>query len=127
MASTTQRYPLSTPEGSAIPLEIMKPHSFMQKSFGAVVTAAQNVPDGVEIMSITVTENCLIRFGAAAVAPVDGVNYPDTVLIEADARVCIAPKAATFTLIGLTSSGTAYVQFIEKWAGLALTKQLTGR
>lgn len=128
MPSTTQRYPLSTSDGTAIPLEIMKPHSFVQKSFlQASATAAQPVPTGVEIMSITVSEDVILRFGAAAVALADGVNYPDTVLVKAGTRVCIAPKADTFTLKGFTANGLAYIQYIEKWAGLALAKQLTGR
>lgn len=127
MASTSQRYPLSTPEGAAIPLDIMKPHSFMQKDFTEVVSAALAVPDGIEIVSFTASEDCIIRFGAAAVVPADGVSYPDTIYIDKDVRVCVAPRAATFTVIATSAVGTLHAQFIEKWAGLALTKQLTGR
>lgn len=128
MASTSQRYPLSTPDGVAIPLDIMKPHSFIRKAFSALTpTVAISVPNGVEIMSITTSEDVLICFGAEAVIPVDGVNYPNTVLVEASSRICIAPRAATFTMLGLQEAGIANLQFVDKWAGLALAKQLTGR
>ncbi len=128
MPSDTQRYPLSTPEGSAIPLEIMKPHSFIRKTFdNVIVTAAIAVPANIEILSISVTEDCLVCFGANAVTPVDGTAYANTVLVEANVRVCVAPRASTFTLLGLSAAGVANLQFVEKWAGLALSKQLSGR
>lgn len=128
MSSTTQRYPLSSPDGTPIPLEIMKPHSFLQKVFNATTASADvNIPTDVEIMSITVTEDCIIKFGGSATIPVDNVALTDTILVEKYTRVCVAPKAATCTLIGLTLSGVANIQFVEKWAGLAVQTQYQKR
>ena len=128
MSSTTQRYPLSSPDGTPIPLEIMKPHSFIQKSFlSNVASSVVNVPTDVEIMSITVTEDCILKFNGTASLPVDGVSIADAVLVEKYTRICIAPKAATFTLIGMSARGIANIQFIEKWAGLAVQAQYQKR
>lgn len=124
MSSDTQRYPLSTPDGSAIPMEIIKPHSCLLKTFSnSAATAALSVPSDVEIMSISVTEDCLITFGAAAVSLVDGVAQLNTVFIPKNMRVCVAPKAATYTILGVSLGGLANIQFIEKWAGLAVQTQ----
>lgn len=129
MASTTQRYPLSTPDGSAIPLDIMKPHSFIMKSFiGGAATDPIAVPEGVEIVSLSVTEDCIVCFGDDAVQPVDGVSYLNTVYVEKSVRICLAPSVDTFTIISATAtSGTALIQFIEKWAGLAVQTQYSKR
>lgn len=128
MASTTQRYPLSSPDGTPIPLEIMKPHSFLQKSFlTASASSAVTVPTDVEILSITTTEDCILKFGGTATLPTDNVAIADAVLVEKYTRICIAPKAATFTLRGLTADGVANIQFVEKWAGLAVQTQYQKR
>lgn len=128
MASTSQRYPLSTPDGMPIPLEIMKPHSFLSKTFlTSASTAAITVPADVEIMSITCSEDCIIVFGATATLPVDGVAIPDAVVVDQWLRVCVAPKASTFYIRGLSADGEARIQFIEKWAGLAVQTQYTKR
>lgn len=128
MSSTTQRYPLSSPDGTPIPLEIMKPHSFIQKSYlTASASTSIAVPTDVEIMSITVTEDCILKFNGTAILPTDGVAIADAVLVEKYTRICIAPKAATFTLIGLSADGVANIQFIEKWAGLAVQTQYQKR
>lgn len=128
MSSTTQRYPLSSPDGTPIPLEIMKPHSFLQKSFlTSAASASITVPADVEIMSITVTEDCILKMGGTATLPTDNIALADAVLIEKYTRICIAPKLETFTLRGLTANGVANIQFIEKWAGLAVQTQYQKR
>lgn len=128
MASTTQRYPLSTPDGTPIPMEIIKPHSFVQKNFIAgIVSAAVAVPTDVEIMSITTTEDCIIKFGGTAALPVDNTPLLDSMFIDKNVRICLAPKAATFTIMGISLDGVANIQFIEKWAGLAVQTQYQKR
>jgi len=128
MSSSTQRYPLSTPEGSAIPLDIMKPHSFIRKAFTAnVVSSAIVVPADVEILSLTANADCIICFGGTAVAPVDGISYSKTLYLDKCTRIIVAPNADTFTVLGLGVAGILNIQMVEKWAGLALSKQLSGR
>ena len=126
MPATTQRYPLSTPEGVAIPLDVFKPHSFLRKSYLAgAASAAVSVPASVEIMSVTSDTDILVKFGGTAVIPADNVLAENTVLIEKNSRVCVAPTAATFTIIGISEAGTCSIQFIDKWAGLAVQTQYT--
>lgn len=128
MASTLQRYPLSSPEGTPIPLEIIKPHSFLQKSFESGVSSSQiSVPEDIEIMSITCTEDCLITFGAPVLAIEDGVLAENTLLVGKYTRICTAINANTFAIRGLSANGIAHIQYIQNWAGLALQTQITMR
>lgn len=123
MPSTTKRYPLSTPDGISIPLDVIRPNSFLLLDFTLVVSAAITVPTGVEIMSMTATEDCIINFGGNAVDPVSGTIYSGSICVERDQRVTVAPIATTFTVIGETASGVLRVNFIDNWAALTLTTQ----
>ena len=127
MASTTQRYPLSSPEGTPIPLAIIKPSGFIKKTFTTTVSGSITIPSAVEIISFLSTANCLISFGGTATAPSDGVNQVNILHVVKGMRVTAAPTATTFTVIGETSSGILYCQLIDKWAGLALQTQYSRR
>jgi hypothetical protein len=128
MSSTSQRYPLSTPEGVAIPFEIIKPHSYLKKSFTAgSASSAVAVPADVEILIFSSNEDCIVKFGGTASVPADGVSQADVICVEKDVRIAVAPNADTFTIIGETVAGALRVQFIQKWAGLAVTTQYKKR
>lgn len=126
MSSTDQRYPLSTPDGMAIPLEIMRPYGYIRKGFSGTVSAQVLVPDGIEIVLLYSTEDCLIRFGGNAAISVDGVLSLDTVFLPKDMRICVAPTSTYLTVIADSLSGQLSIQFIDRWAGLSLPVQ-TGR
>ena len=127
MASTTQRYPLSSPDGDPIPLAVIRPLGLIKKTFTTTVSAAITIPDSVEILSFLATANCLISFGGTATAPVDGTNQANILHVVKGMRVTAAPTATTFTVIGETTSGILYCQLIDKWAGLALQTQYSRR
>ena len=128
MASTSQRYPLSTPDGTSIPLDVFKPHSVVLLSFSNMVASAVvAIPDGIEIASLYSTEDCIVQFGGTAVIPGNGVNKADALILTKDVITNVAPPLVTMTVIGITAAGSLRIQFIHKWAGLALPKQLSGR
>jgi hypothetical protein len=127
MASTTQRYPLSTADGKSIPLDVIRPLGLLFKTFTSVVSADIAVPGTCEIISFTATEDCIICFGSAASVPADGSLLSNGVFIPQNLRITVAPTAATFTVIRHTADGYVAVQFIDKWAGLALETQYSRR
>ena len=128
MASTSQRYPLSTPDGLSIPLDVIKPHSIVLLNFTTMTASAVvAIPDGIEIASLYSTEDCVIQFGGTAAVPANGVNTPNALVLTKDVITVIAPPLVTLTAIGLSTAGSLRIQFIEKWAGLALVKQISGR
>lgn len=123
MPSTSQRYPLSTPDGISIPLDIVRPHSCMLIDFTLVVSTAINVPTGIQVMSMTASEDCVISFGGTAVDPVSKTLYTGSFIVERDQRITVAPIATTFTVIGESVPGTLRINFLDVWAALSLETQ----
>ncbi len=123
MPSTTKRYPLSTPDGSYIPLDVIKPNGLILLSHSAVVSASISIPEDIEIISFLSSTDCLVNFGGTASVPADGVLSQNTVLIPADMRISVAPTSTTFTVISYSDSGIISCQLIDKWAGLTLETQ----
>ena len=123
MASTTKRYPLSSPNGQPIPLDVVKPLGFLKKSFSAVVSGDISIPPECELISITTTENCYIAFGGIAAVPADGVYVGSLLYAKKGLRMTVAPPADVFTVIRDTADGELQVQFLDKWASVTLATQ----
>jgi hypothetical protein len=127
MSSTTQRYPLSTPDGIAIPFDVIRPYAFIRKAVDLTVSAEVNIPDSIEIISFAATQDCLVCFGGNATIGADGALQLNHVFIQKNTRVTVAPTANKFTVIAYDAAGYLYCQLIDKWAGLALETQYRKR
>lgn len=126
MSSTTQRYPFATASGDSIPLDVVKPSGLIVKSFlSSGATGNIALPADVEAIGLLASEDCIVRFGAAASVPADGVNLSNAIYVPAGMHIIAAPPADTFSAIGHTANGTLIVQLIAKWAGLSLDTQTT--
>lgn len=117
-----QLYPFSTKEGEVIPLDIIRPAGVMRKNFvpGAASTS-DTVVAATAIMVLEATQDCFVRFGAAAVVPVSGTPstiITDQIYIQAGRIVVCSPKDPNFTVIGDTTPGVLTIQLLEQWAGL---------
>lgn len=127
MSSKSQRYPLSTPDGIAIPFDVIRPYAFIRKTTALAVSAVVNIPDAIEIISFAATEDCIVCFGGTAIVAPDATIQLNTVFIQKGTRVTVAPTANTFTVIATEAAGFLYCQLIDKWAGLALQTQYDRR
>ncbi len=133
MADLEGRYPFSTADGKAIPLDIVRPYGSMKKSFAVESsTAAIVVPDTIEVLAVMANEDCIIQFAASsasASAFTDGVLKEDSFFIAADLLTVVSPPLGkkSFALIGDSASGIAIIQFLQKWAGLSLASQINKR
>lgn len=127
MSSTTQRYPLSTPDGISIPFDVIRPSGYMSVNTALTVSGQIAIPAGCEIISFTASEDCIVRFGANATIPSSGSILADAVHIPKDMRITVAPVAAYFTVISESAVGVLRCQLIDKWAGLALQTQYNKR
>ena len=133
MANIPNRYPLSTSDGQAIPLDVIRPNSSVQI---ALVTgagsAALSLPTSTEVMVVYATQDCLIQFAttdAAATAFVAGTIKTDSIFIPASTIIVLSPvpEKTSFSLIALSAPGSAYITFLEKWSGMALQSQFNRR
>jgi hypothetical protein len=128
--NTTQRYPLSTADGKAIPFDVMKPYGVILRDFSSsAASAAISIPTSIEIMAIEVTQDMIINFGGTAAQPTMGVLSSNSVIIRKNTMKIVSPSAATFTVRGLDGdpAGLAYIHFISNWAGLSLDVQTRKR
>ncbi len=133
MSDLQKRYPFSAADGQAIPLDIIRPHGVIRKSFLlASPTAAMDVPSTVEAFSILSNEDCVVQFAtsaASASALSDGVLKADSLFVPADILIVVSPPLdkKSFSIIGDSANGIAVLQFIETWSGLALQSQFARR
>jgi len=133
MADLKGRYPLATADGQSIPLDIVRPHGILSKTFiTASGTAALTCPAAVDMMEVISSEDCLIQFAssaASASALVDGTLKVSAVYIPADVIKIITPPIGmkSFSIIGITNAGIAVIQFLESWSGMSLASQSTRR
>lgn len=133
MTDVKNRYPLSTSDGKYIPMEVIRPNSFLSVDFTAIgASAAEDVPAAVELFSVFSNEDCFIQFAAAAAsatAIVSGTPKVDAIMIPANVIVTISAPIdkKSFSVRGLTASGTLNCNFLETWTGLSLSSQITRR
>lgn len=127
MPSTTQRYPLSSPDGKPIPLEIIKPHGYIRRGFTDISAVSVGLPAEVEILSLHSSWDCIISFSGDAEIPVDGVLLSQGIFLPKNMRITVAPTSTSLSVIGDSGSGTLHIQAIDKWVGLATQSQLDRR
>lgn len=124
MSSDSDRYPLATFDGKWIPADILKPDGIVLLTFtNAASTAQIAIPTATEIIRFWASEDVVLKFGAAAAIPANGVYYAASAILEKNKEYFLAPPAATFAAYGLTAGGNLHAQFIKKWAGLSLKPQ----
>jgi len=123
MTAPANVYPFSTADGKAIPLDIIRPMGLIIKTF-TIASASFTIPTDAVVGVLYSTSPCVVRFGTDISLPVtDGAEIADAVLVPAEMAVTVALTAGTAYVHGLIESGTLYIQLIEQWAGLALSKQ----
>lgn len=118
-----QVYPFATQDGKAIPLDIIKSAGLIVKSFS--LTAELLIfPEDKPVGMLIASKACVLRMGQTLPDTLsDAVEYSDTILLPTNMAVICALTAGAWYVKGLTETGTLYVQFIEKWVGLALDRQ----
>lgn len=128
--ATAQRYPLSTPEGTAIPLEVVKPLGILRIPFTASAYASVNLNAAYQdkiFVAFSKTEDCYISFAASPAAVVDSVVSADIIHVPAGTLLAFVSNTLYLSAQGVSASGTVIIQIVDTWAGLALEAQLTRR
>lgn len=111
-------YPFSTIDGKVIPLDIIRPLGILRIPFTAISTALQDLGIATPIMILSATEDCFVRFGAAAVVPSTSLTS-NQIMVEKDQIVIVAPHNPNFSVISDGVNGSLTIQLLDRWAGLA--------
>ena len=127
MATPITRYPFSTLNGQWIPTDILKMTHTIRKDFIAASGSALDIlPVDTEIIQITATALCFIRFDAVAVVPIHAAAataITNTARLLPNIPTLLAVPSLQYSLIGEAAAGTAWVEVVTKWNVLALDVQ----
>lgn len=129
MAATPKRYPLSTPDGQFIPLEVVKPLSLIPLTFTATAfkTIALDAVQADQILILHSTVDCYVSLIPAPVAPVVDTVSPGLMFLPALTKTTIVSNSTSLSVLGVSVSGTCYVNINQTWEALISEEQLVRR
>lgn len=118
-----QAYPFATQDGKAIPLDVIKSKGIMLLNLTSVASSF-TIPEGKEVAILLASTLSVIQPGNTLPdALISGTEYPGGLFIPSGIAVSALLAPGAYKAKTVTGAGTVYIQFIEKWAGLALSKQ----
>jgi hypothetical protein len=120
-------YPFSTEDNNAIPLEVIRPVSSIKAAIVASGTSSVTIPVGWKVAMIYASVGCFIEFNATTLPNplVTNTPYADTLFIPAGSIITSTVLEGDATIVTAEGyAGFIVVQQIQKWAGIALPRQL---
>lgn len=127
MADTVGRYPQSTPDGQAIPFEIIRPLGLLVQPFNGVAVNAVALPSDADYLVLrAVGASCYIHLGGNVAVPAAGVHTLGVVYIgDGEVIVIDHNAAATISVIrAAAEDGTLIVQTGTKYKDIRKSAQL---
>lgn len=127
--STANRYPLSTPDGKAIPLDLIKPMGVLRLPFTASAYNAQSINAIYQdkIFTAYSTEDCYLSFAASPGAIADNTVTANILFVPAGVMIAFITNSLYLAAKGVSVSGSVHVQIVDTWAGLLLEAQVNRR
>lgn len=124
---TTPRdiYPLSTREGSYIPLDVIDPIGYYELDITTTASGVIDLPaTGNYLILARASVNCVIRWDdTAVVAPVSGTLYDDTIYLFANEERVIRPYTRKMS-VRAEASGKLRLNYVQQWNGLVTKTSL---
>lgn len=125
--AATDLYPFSSDKGVPIPMEIVRPKNLVMFPFIAGTEGAILIPVGYNICWVFATTPCILRCNnnnnVLPAALVGGTSYADTMFIPASIPTLVQLTEGFGRLLGLEEDGKLYINNVQQWAGIALSKQ----
>jgi hypothetical protein len=118
-------YPLSTPEGQSIPMDVMEPLSLAYFTFVAATSKNITIPASYSLVTLYATKDCVLRFGATPIPNVlvDGAEYTNAMYIPAQTLITAKIPSGAASVVS-TSSGLLAITSLENWKMLRQSYQL---
>lgn len=124
---TRRRYPQATPDGDAIPFEIIRPYGLIIVPVTDVPSGLYSIPANASFLVLRATQPCYMLLGdvAIAAAPAYGVHTPDLVYIDGgEVLVIDHDNAANFSVLRMTGeSGLLIVQTCRNYTDIRKSAQ----
>ena len=124
MSITNEQYPLTTQDGTAIPLDIIRPLGLIYQTVSSSGWTTMTIPAGMELAMFKASEDCYVDLtGTVAVAPVAGTHYPSMLFVPRGFIVSSTVAPGTIKVRSVSVAGQIFIQGIQKWAALSLPRQ----
>lgn len=136
MATTTpaldQVYPLSTADHTAIPHDVAGPRGIIRLDVAASGISSLDMSATAEkIASFYSKVGCIIQFGQNTLVnpPASGVVYTKALLIPPESIIVASLTPGIWYCAPIASGKAAvlWIQFLQKWATIALDRQVTSK
>lgn len=119
-----QLYPFATADGKDIPFDVLKPQGLAVISYDAVNWAPFVAPEGVEVATFFSKNSCLVSFAGTPFWLLDEY-LPQVLFVPANTIVQAYLPSNSFAVLGTEVESRLYVQFVVRWASLAVPRQFT--
>ena len=112
-------YPLTTQDGRAIPLDIVKPSSLIYWNLVKDTEKTVVIPAGFEVCFAFSTAHCYLRNADVAIGvPAEATEYTDTMLIVSDSILTLNLTPGAGRRIMPLGDGVIYLSAVKQWAAL---------
>ncbi len=125
MSTPSGVYPFATPDGQAIPLDIIKGTAAIVLPFTRGVISTCTLPEYAVVGVLLSKKACLIQFGGGPLTtlPGDGDVVTNGVIVPDNGILTVALEPGQLHVMGLENTGVLYIQLIEQWAAIGLRTQ----
>lgn len=130
-------FPAATPDGRAIPFDIIRPNGVMRLTFGDTGTAAVALPsvpaEQSKIFALFSNTLCLVRFGGVAALPAHGAYIEGQMVVPGGTFINVDAKTATtISVMGLQEPmggvpGLLLVISVDVWGDIRKNVQMQRR
>lgn len=129
MADLTNRYPIATADGKAIPHEVLKPRGLYQLALSTSASGIITFPAGTKILVLISTVDCILKFDSttAASVPANATLMTEAMFLPKNTIQTISPESMYLSGITAAGSGTLNITLAESWSGLGLEHQYSRR
>lgn len=123
MTTPSGVYPLATPSGEAIPLDVINPIAAGFNVVDASGATSLVLPPETSTAVLYSTVDAFARLNSTFSPITAGVMYDDAIFLPAGVAVSVLLSAGTLYLRSVADAGNVYVQLTEKWNSLGVGYQ----
>lgn len=122
-------YSLSTEDGKAIPLDVIRPLSLLITSWGIGGFSTITIPVAWKIATFFCERGCYVQFDApvGTTLPAENIEHLNTLIVPPNTLVASTVLPGVAKVVGYSNLvvGKLVAQQIQKWSGLALKRQIS--
>jgi len=129
MSDLTNRYPIATADGKAIPHDVLRPKGFYRLDLSTSPSGILNLPSGTKLLVLCSTTDCVIKFDSsvAVAMPGNATLLSAAMFLPKNTIQTVSPDVASLSGVAITVSGTLYITIAGAWSGLGLEHQYSRR